>query len=120
MQAWGNIVARETNLQQCLHTNNKIAFLAVGEYFPTAAHQNGHAKVLEGASVGIATLLHPQVRHAHDVTAISLGPEQVTVSLKHTHDVVVINVLRQQVSGKLLWVAAAGLAVLVRRASFHL
>lgn len=65
----------------------------------------------------IATLLHPQVRHAHDVTAVSLGPEQVAISLKHAHDVVVINVLRQRVSGKLA--AAAGLAVPVRRVRQH-
>mmetsp|Transcript_26496 Transcript_26496/g.44362 ORF Transcript_26496/g.44362 Transcript_26496/m.44362 type:complete len:543 (+) Transcript_26496:450-2078(+) len=68
------------------HGHQRLAHLAEAVHL---AHEDRHAEILEGTSVRVATLLHPQVGHVELLLAKALGPEQVRVSLEHAYDVLV-------------------------------
>ena len=54
-------------------------------------NESSHAKILERASVAVAALLHPEIFHTQDFSAVPIRPEEVRVALEHGDDILVID-----------------------------
>lgn len=55
------------------------------------ADQHGHAQILKTPSVADPAVFNPEVAHAQELFAETLGPEQVGVTLEGADDVVAVN-----------------------------